>query len=58
MLKKNCRIGSRSVVIPGMTIGKNSIVGAFSFVNKDIPANVVAAGVPAKVIKKIDDQHD
>ena len=58
MLKKNCRIGSRSVVIPGMTIGKNSIVGAFSFVNKDIPANVVAAGVPAKVIKKIDNQHD
>jgi len=44
--------------MPGVTIGNNSIVGAFSLVNKDIPANVVAAGVSAKVIKKIDDQHD
>ena len=57
-LKSNCKVGSHSVIMPGVTIGKNSIVGAFSLVNKDIPANVVAAGVPAKVIKKIDDQHD
>ena len=57
-LRKNCKIGSHSILMPGVTIGENAIVGAFSFVNKDIPANVVAAGVPAKVIKKIDDQHD
>ena len=56
-LKKNCRIGSHSVVMPGVTIGENSVVGAFSFVKQDIPANVIAAGVPAKVIKKIDDQN-
>jgi acetyltransferase-like isoleucine patch superfamily enzyme len=55
ILKKNCRIGSHSVVMPGVTIGENSVIGAFSFVNKDIPPNVAAAGVPAKVIKKLDD---
>jgi len=37
----------------GVTIGKNSIIGAFSFVNKNIPDNVIAVGAPAKVIKKI-----
>jgi acetyltransferase-like isoleucine patch superfamily enzyme len=52
-LKSNCKVGSHSVVMPGVIIGKNSIVGAFSFVNKDIPDNVIAAGVPVKVIKKI-----
>ncbi|MFZ3074400.1 MAG: acyltransferase [Minisyncoccales bacterium] len=50
-LKKNCKIGSHSVVMPGVTVGENSTVGAFSFVNKDIPDNVVAAGIPARVIK-------
>lgn len=54
VLKKNCKIGSHSVIMPGVTIGENSIVGALSFVNRDIPDNVVAAGVPAKVIKKIE----
>lgn len=53
-LRKNCKIGSHSVVMPGVTIGENSIVGAFSFVDKDIPDNVIAVGVPAKVIKKIE----
>lgn len=49
ILKKNCRIGSHSVVMPGVTVGENAIVGAFSFVNKDIPDNVMAYGIPAKV---------
>ena len=53
VLKKNCRIGSHSVIMPGVTVGENSIIGAFSFVNKDMPDNVVACGVPAKVIKKL-----
>jgi len=53
-LKKNCKIGSHSIVMPGVTIGENTIIGAFTFVNKDIPDNVVAAGVPVKVIKKIE----
>jgi acetyltransferase-like isoleucine patch superfamily enzyme len=54
-LKKNCKIGSHCVVMPGITIGENSIVGACSFVNSDIPDNVIAAGVPAKVIREIDE---
>jgi acetyltransferase-like isoleucine patch superfamily enzyme len=53
-LKKNCKIGSHSVIMPGVTIGENAIIGAFSFVNKDIPNNVVVAGVPIKIIKKIE----
>ena len=52
-LKKNCKIGSHSVVMPGVTVGENSIVGAFSFVNSNIPDDVIALGIPAKVIKKI-----
>ena len=39
--------------MPGVTIGENSIIGAFSFVNKDIPDNVIAVGIPAKVLRKI-----
>lgn len=54
ILKKNCRIGTHSVVMPGVTIGENSIIGAFSFITEDIPDNVVAFGVPAKVIRKLD----
>ena len=41
--------------MPGVTIGENAVVGAFSFVHKGIPDNFIAFGVPAKVIKKIDD---
>jgi len=53
ILKKNCKIGSHSLIMPGVTIGENSIIGAFSFVNKDIPANVIAYGVPVRVRDKI-----
>lgn len=53
VLKKNCKIGSHSLIMPGVTVGENSVIGAFSFVNKDIPKNVVAYGTPAKVIKKL-----
>jgi acetyltransferase-like isoleucine patch superfamily enzyme len=53
VLKKNCKIGSHSLIMPGVTVGENSIVGAFSFVNEDIPDNVIAFGIPARVIKKI-----
>lgn len=52
-LKKNCRIGSHSVVMPGVTVGQNSVIGAFSFVNNDIPANAVAVGMPAKVVEDL-----
>lgn len=54
-LKKNCSIGSHSTVMPGITVGENSIVGAHSFVNVDIPDNAVAYGVPVRIIKKVRD---
>ena len=53
VLKKNCKIGTHSVVMPGVTVGENSIIGAFSFVKTDIPPNVIAFGVPAKVFRKL-----
>jgi len=56
MLKKNCKIGSHSVIMPGVTIGENSVIGAFSFVSEDVPSNVVAYGIPARVVKKLDKQ--
>ena len=51
----NVWLGGDVIVNPGVTIGKNSIVASGSVVTKDIPENVIAAGVPAKVIRKIDD---
>ncbi len=49
----NVWIGGNVVVLPGVTIGDNSVIGAGSVVTKDIPANVVAYGNPCKVIKNI-----
>ena len=54
IFKENVRLGTHSTVMPGVTIGKNSIIGAFSFVNKDVPDNVLAFGVPVKIIRKIE----
>jgi len=54
LLKKNCRIGTHSTVMPGVTVGENAVVGAYSFVNKDVPDNSVAIGIPIKVIEKKD----
>jgi len=53
VLKNNCKIGSHSTILPGVSIGENSIIGAHSLVNTDIPDNVVAFGVPAKVVRKL-----
>lgn len=47
---KNCFIGCRTTILPNVEIGDNTIIGACSLVNRDIPANVVAAGNPCKVI--------
>jgi len=54
VLKKNCKIGSHSVIMPGVTIGENSVIGAFSFINKDVPNNVLAMGIPVKIVKNIE----
>ncbi len=51
---KNVWIGSNATILPGVTIGENSVVAAGAVVTKNVPANTVAAGVPAKIIKEID----
>jgi len=56
ILKKNCKIGSHSTIMPGVTIGVNSIIGAHSLVLSNIPDNVVAFGIPAKVVRKLDER--
>ena len=57
VLKQNCRIGSHSTILPGISVGENSIIGAHSLVNKDIPDNVVAFGVPAKVVHQLNNDE-
>lgn len=49
----NVWIGAQSVVLPGVTIGENSVIGAGSIVTRDIPANVVAIGNPCRVLRAI-----
>ncbi len=51
----NCFIGVNTIILPGVTIGPNSIVGAGSVVNKDVAPNTVVAGVPAKMICSLND---
>ena len=51
----NVFIGLGSIILPGVTIGDDVVIGAGSVVNKDIPARSVAAGVPARVLKPLDD---
>lgn len=51
----NCFIGCRSTILPDVTIGDNTIIGAGSVVNRDIPENSVAAGVPCRVICSLDE---
>lgn len=52
-IEDNVWIGANAVIVPGVTIGKNSVIGAGSVVTKDIPENSVAVGNPCKVIKKL-----
>ena len=54
MVGNNVWIGGNTVVLYGVTIGDNVVIGAGSVVNKDIPSNSVAVGVPCRVIKKLD----
>jgi len=53
ILKKNCKVGSHSTIMPNVIVGENSVVAAYSFVNKNIPKNQFWAGVPARLKKKL-----
>jgi len=56
-IKKNAKVGAHAVIMPGVTVGENAIVGACSFVTEDIPDNAVAFGTPARV-RRYQDQED
>jgi acetyltransferase-like isoleucine patch superfamily enzyme len=53
ILEKNCKIGTHSTIMPNVSIGENSIIAAYSFVNQNIPKNEMWAGIPVKFMKKI-----
>ena len=54
LLKRNCKIGSNTVIMPGVTVGENAIIGANSFVNRNIPSNEVWVGSPVRSLKKVE----
>lgn len=53
-IEENTWIGANAVILPGITIGKNSVIGAGSIVTHDVPENTVVVGNPARVLKKLD----
>lgn len=52
VIGRNCFVGGRAMILPGVTIGDGSIVGAGAVVTKDVPPRTIVAGNPAKVIKE------
>ena len=55
-IEENVWIGAGVIIVPGVRIGKNSVIGAGSVVTKDIPENVVAVGNPCRVLREISDR--
>jgi acetyltransferase-like isoleucine patch superfamily enzyme len=53
LIKRNAWIGAAVTILPGVTIGENSVVAAGAVVSKDVPDNTVVAGIPAKIIKSL-----
>ncbi|HTJ49193.1 MAG TPA: sugar O-acetyltransferase [Cyclobacteriaceae bacterium] len=53
VIKRNAWIGAGATILPGVTVGENSIIAAGAVVNKDVPPNTIVGGVPAKVIRTI-----
>ena len=52
IIKENARLGTHSTVMPNVIIGKNAVVGAHSYVNRDVPDDTIAYGVPVKIMRK------
>jgi acetyltransferase-like isoleucine patch superfamily enzyme len=53
VIKRNAWIGADATILPGVTIGENSVVAAGAVVTKDVPGNTIVGGVPAKIIKEL-----
>ena len=58
VIKENAWLGIGASVMPGVTIGRNSVVAAHSVVSKDVPDNVIVGGIPAKIIKHIETESE
>jgi acetyltransferase-like isoleucine patch superfamily enzyme len=54
-IRKNAFIGAGSIILPGVTIGERSLVAAGSVVTRDVPPQKIVAGVPARIIKSVDE---
>lgn len=54
LIKRNAWLGAACTILPGVTVGENSVVAAGAIVTKDVPDNTVVAGIPAKVVKHLD----
>jgi acetyltransferase-like isoleucine patch superfamily enzyme len=52
IIRRNAWIGAGATILPGVTIGENAVVAAGAVVSRDVPANTVVAGIPAKVVKE------
>lgn len=57
-LKRGCWIGANTIILPGVTVGENAVVGAGSVVTRNIAARMLAAGNPAKVIREIGERRE
>ena len=53
LIKRNVWIGAGATILPGVTIGENSVVAAGAVVNRDVPANTIVGGIPARTLKTI-----
>jgi len=58
VIEDGCWIGARVTILGGVTIGSGSVVGAGALVNKSVPSNTIVAGVPAKIIRSLDEVDD
>jgi len=54
LIKRNAWIGAGATILPGVTVGENSIVAAGAVVNKDVPDNSIVGGIPAKLLRSIE----
>ena len=57
VLEKGCFVGAQSVILPGVRVGRGSFVAAGAVVTEDVPEGVLVAGVPARVIRKLDQER-
>lgn len=53
VIRRNAWIGAAATILPGVTVGENAIVAAGAVVSRDVPANAIVAGIPAKVVKTV-----